>query len=157
EAIPEYAECWPALRAVSNASFQDKLRWLRAGELVGYRVTAAAKHQIVELLYRHFQEHHRGRGDDRDRAFDEYLTRGGEALRRHALFEAIAETLHGTGAAAAGDWRQWPTSLRDVNGSTVAAFAAANQARVEFHAWLQWQFDIQLDTAAARASESGLR
>jgi (1->4)-alpha-D-glucan 1-alpha-D-glucosylmutase len=124
---------------------------------VGYRVTAAAKREVLELLYRHFQDKHRGRDDDSDRAFTEYLARGGEALRRHALFEALAQMLHDGGVAAAGDWRQWPASLRDVNGSAVAAFAAANAERVEFHAWVQWQFDTQLEAAAVHSSALGLR
>ena len=157
EAIPEFAHCAPALRAVGNADFQSRLHWLRKGDLVGYRVTAAAKRQVLELLYRHFMDKHRGRNDDRDRAFSEYLARGGEALRRHALFEALAQMLHGAGVAAVADWRRWPASLRDVNGSAVAAFAAANNERVEFHAWVQWQVDTQLEAAAARSSSLGLR
>jgi len=157
EAIPEFAHCPPALRAVGNADFQARLHWLRAGELVGYRVTAAAKRQVLELLYRHFLDKHRGQNDDRDRAFSEYLARGGEPLRRHALFEALAQMLHGAGVAAVADWRRWPASLRDVNGSAVAAFAAANNERIEFYAWVQWQFETQLEAAVARSSALGLR
>jgi (1->4)-alpha-D-glucan 1-alpha-D-glucosylmutase len=156
EAVPEFAQCEAARHAVANADFQTRLQWLRGGELVGYRVSSAAKHGILELLYRDFRERHRGRGDDRERAFDAYLAAGGEALRRYALFEAIAERLHADGIAAAGDWRQWPASLRDVNGSAVAAFAAANAERVEFHAYLQWQFDAQLEAAGARAAALSL-
>ena len=157
EAIPDFAHCAPALRAVANADFQSRLHWLRAGELVGYRVTAAAKRHILELLYRYFVEKHKGRDDERDRAFAEYLAGGGETLRRHALFEALAQMLHGAGVAAVADWRRWPASLRDVNSSAVAAFAAANPDRVEFHAWVQWQFETQLEAAAARSSTLGLR
>lgn len=156
ESVPEFAQCEAARRAVANADFQTRLRWLRGGELVGYRVSFAAKHGILELLYRDFRERHRGRGDDRDRAFVAYLAEGGEALRRHALFEAIAARLHADGVANAGDWRQWPESLRDVDGPGVAAFAAANVERVEFHAYLQWQFDAQLEAAGARAAALSL-
>jgi (1->4)-alpha-D-glucan 1-alpha-D-glucosylmutase len=141
---------------VANADFQTRLRWLRGGELVGYRVSFGAKRSILELLYRDFRERHRGRSDERDRLFEAYLAAGGEALRRNALFEAIAERLHADGAAAAGDWRQWPAALRDVDGPGVAAFAAANLERVEFHAYLQWQFDAQLEAAGARAAARGL-
>src|SRR5215831_1796804 len=130
---------------------------MREGELVGYRITSAGKHYVFELLYQRFRKVHRGSGDGRDRDFDAYLASGGEALRRHALFEAIAWKLHGDGVAAAGDWRRWPNGLRDVNGSEVASFAEANRERIEFHAWLQWQFDAQLDAAAARAKAAGMR
>src|SRR5262249_21068201 len=69
EAVPEFTQCLPALRAVSNADFQAKLKWLREGELVGYRVSFAAKREVMELLYRCFRDRHRGRGDERDVAF----------------------------------------------------------------------------------------
>jgi len=156
EAVPEFAHCEAARRAVANAGFQAKLRWLREGELVGYRVSFAAKREIMELLYRCFRESHRGREDARERAFAAYLASGGEALRRHALFEAIAGKLHDDGIAAAGDWRGWPAELRDVNGAAVAAFAAAHVERVEFHAYLQWQFDTQLDATGEVSAALGL-
>ena len=156
EAVPEFAHCEAARRAVANAGFQAKLRWLREGELVGYRVSFAAKREIMELLYRCFRESHQGRGDARERAFAAYLASGGEALRRHALFEAIAGKLHDDGIAAAGDWRGWPAALRDVNGPAVAAFAEAHVERVEFHAYLQWQFDTQLDAAGEASAALGL-
>src|SRR5262249_20081814 len=94
--------------------------------------------------------------DGRDRAFAAYLASGGEALRRHALFEAIAEKMHREGVADAGDWHGWPVALRDVNGKEVAAFAAAHAERVEFHAYLQWQFDAQLDPVGERSHGLGL-
>src|SRR5207247_1838435 len=71
-------------------------------------------------------------------------------------FEAIAEKMHADGIAAAGDWRRWPVALRDVNGPAVAAFAAAHVERVEFHAYLQWQFDTQLDAAGEASAALGL-
>jgi 4-alpha-glucanotransferase len=156
EAVPEFAHCEPARRAVAKPEFQSRLNWLREGELVGYRVSFAAKREMLELLYRCFRASHRGRGDQRERAFEAYRASGGEALRRHALFEAIAEKLHRDGVANAGDWHSWPAALRDVNGKAVAAFATAYAERVEFHEYLQWQFDVQLDAAGQRSVELGL-
>jgi (1->4)-alpha-D-glucan 1-alpha-D-glucosylmutase len=157
EAVPEFEDCAPARRVISSGDTQNKLRWMREGELVGYRITSAGKRYVLELLYQHFRKAHRGTGDKRDREFEAYLASGGEALRKHALFEAIAWKLYGDGVAGAGDWRQWRAGLGDVNSREVAAFADANKERVEFHAWLQWQFDTQLDAAAERAEASGLR
>jgi len=157
EAVPEFEDCPPARRIISSGDTQNKLRWMREGELVGYRITSAGKRYVLELLYQHFRKAHRGSGDKRDREFDAYLASGGEALRKHALFEAISWKLYGDGVAGAGDWRQWRAGLGDVNSREVAAFAEANKERVEFHAWLQWQFDMQLDLVAERAKASGLR
>lgn len=156
EAIPEFAICELARRAVAEAGFQAQLRALRATELVDFAGLAAAKREILELLYRCFRDRHRGTGDARDAAFEAFLAGGGEALRGHALFEAIAEKLHAEGLTGAADWRRWPEPLRDAHGAAAARFAKENAERVELHAYLQWQFEAQLDAAAARAADRGL-
>jgi (1->4)-alpha-D-glucan 1-alpha-D-glucosylmutase len=64
--------------------------------------------------------------------------------------------MYNEGIADAGDWREWPVAFRDVNGKTATAFAAAHVERLEFHAYLQWQFDTQLNAAAERSTALGL-
>ncbi len=156
EAIPEFAGCEEARRAVAEPAFRARLEDLRARDLIDFVGVAAAKRDVLEKLYRCFRSCHRDTGDVRDSAFAAFLAEGGEALRRHALFDAIAEKLHAEGIVRAADWRSWPSSLRDVNGAAVASFAVEHAERVEFHAWLQWQFEQQLDAAAARGSAWGL-
>ena len=56
----------------------------------------------------------------------------------------------------AGDWRQWPESLRTPDAPAVREFANDNAARVDFHAWLQWIAARQLDAVAERARTAGL-
>jgi (1->4)-alpha-D-glucan 1-alpha-D-glucosylmutase len=155
EAIPEFAACEEARRTVADPPFQARLAELRERDLIDFAGLAAVKRDVLEKLYRCFRAH-RGTGDARDAAFSAYLAEGGEALRRHALFDAIAEKLHAEGIVRAGDWRSWPVPLRDANGSAAAEFAETHAERVEYHAWLQWQFDKQLDAASARGEERGL-
>ena len=156
EAIPEFAACEEARRIVAASGFQALLEALRAPELIDYASVAGARREVLETLYRCFRDRHRHTGDATDTAFAAFLAEGGQALRRHALFDAIAEKLHAEGIVRAGDWRSWPLPLRDANGAEVARFAAASAERVEFHAWLQWHFERQLDAAAERGSQRGL-
>ncbi|HZI83775.1 MAG TPA: 4-alpha-glucanotransferase, partial [Casimicrobiaceae bacterium] len=156
DAIGEFAGCEEARRAVAEPAFRARLEALRERALIDFVGVASAKREVLEKLYRCFRSFHRDTGDARDAAFSAFLAEGGEALRRHALFDAIAEKLHAEGILHAADWRRWPSPLRDVRGGAVASFAAEHAERVEFHAWLQWQFELQLDVAAARAATQGM-
>jgi len=155
EAIPELAECEPARRLVASPEFQARLAALRQSELVDYQEVAAAKREALERLYRHFREHHLSRESDRARAFRAFQAEGGEALERHALFEALAAKFRAEDAGAWG-WPVWPPAYRARDAPSVRAFAAANRERVEFYQYLQWQAVSQLAAAGRRSAELGL-
>ena len=65
---------------------------------------AAAKMQILELLYATFRAAHLETGSARAHEWHEFRAREGEQLRRHALFEALQEHFH---RADPGVWG-WP-------------------------------------------------
>lgn len=77
-----------------------------------------------------------------DAAFDAYLAEQGQALEDFATFCALAERRR-------RPWREWPAGLRNPRTREVAQYRRANARRVRFHAWLQWQLDVQLARAAA--------
>lgn len=148
EAVPEFAACDEARARVASAGFQARLARLRAADFVDYEGVRAAKFEILELLFRALQT----AGGERARAFAEFVHRGGENLRRHALFEALREHLYARDPACWG-WPAWPAQYRDPDSPAVAAFAAANAERIDFYAYLQWLADEQLAAAAERAAE----
>jgi 4-alpha-glucanotransferase len=84
-------------------------------------------------------------GSEERRAFDRFVAERSSALKPIATFFALVE-VHG------GDWREWPSALRDSASSEVAAFAHDND-RVRFHLWVQWLLDTQLRDAARVGSE----
>ena len=112
EAIADYYECAEARAQVASAEFQATLAALRGAPLVDYAGVAAAKRSVVELLYRHFREHHLAPGGARANAFREYVAAGGDALHHHALFEALQEHFRRDDPAVWG-WPAWPASYRD--------------------------------------------
>ncbi|MGE3876541.1 MAG: glycogen debranching protein GlgX [Parvibaculaceae bacterium] len=79
-------------------------------------------------------------------AFKDFCAEGGEALDRHAVFEAIAEEAGGV------DRKKWPQGLHDVGSSEVARFAQSHQKEVVFRKWLQWVAELQLVKNARRGS-----
>lgn len=155
EAMEDFAECEPVREAVADPAFQARLRALRAAELVDYPSVAAVKRPLLERLYASFRQRHLARGTARARAFRGFLEGGGEHLHRFALFEALQEHFHAEDPNVWG-WPVWPEGYRDPASKDVAKFAEAQVERVEFHAWLQWQVDLQLSAVGRRSWDLGL-
>lgn len=143
EAIPEFSECVEARARVSEPAFQARLARLRQSELVDHAGVAAAKFEVLALLYRHFRDRHLATGSERAQAFGRFRAARGVELERHALFEAIQAHCSREDADIWG-WPVWPEALRDPEGEGVAAFAAGYRDAVSYHAWLQWLVDEQL-------------
>ena len=78
---------------------------------------------------------------------------GGEALHRHALFDALDGHFRPGGAHG---WRDWPAAYRDPASPAVAAFAAQQADEVEFHLFLQWLARGGLDAAGIAARQAGM-
>jgi (1->4)-alpha-D-glucan 1-alpha-D-glucosylmutase len=155
EAVEDFRECEEARRLARSAEFQSRLHALRETELVDYASCAEAKFQVLEMLYAHFRARHLGVGDARANAFRAFQAAGGEALRRHAVFEALQERFHREDPALRG-WPVWPEPFRNPASPEVARFAAEHTDRIEFYEYLQWQADLQLGLAGRRSYELGL-
>jgi len=155
EAVPEFAECETARNLVAGERFQARLRRLRAAELVGYEDTAAAKLEVLKLLHRHFRDQHLSNDSERARAFHDFRAKGGEALERHARFEALQQHFRG-GDPSVWGWPAWPQEYRRADAAAVEAFAAEHAPAVEFFAWLQWLADEQLTAIGQQSWRRGL-
>ena len=117
---------------------------LRATTAVDYVGVWAAKSAVLEAAFASFS----ARGTDP--AFAAFVLAGGDALRRFATFESIAETVPRL------PWQLWDAGLREPTGVGIAAFAEAHADRVRYHLWLQWVAATQFAAAAARAETAGL-
>ncbi len=126
------------------ASQAGALADLRATAAVDYVGVWAAKSAVLEAAFADFEA--RGRAE----AFHAFVAAGGEALRRFAIFESIAETVPRL------PWQLWDAGLREPTGAGIAPFAEAHAARVRYHLWLQWVASAQFEAAAGRAEVAGL-
>ena len=124
----------------------DGVARLRAADVVDYSGVVAAKIPALRASFDSF---------DGDPAFDAFVADGGEALRRHALFETISARQAAIGGSAG--WMGWPEDLRDPASEAVAAVAAQAADDLRFHLWLQWTARRQLGEAQAAALASGMR
>jgi (1->4)-alpha-D-glucan 1-alpha-D-glucosylmutase len=155
EAVEDMRECELAQRVVRSAEFQARLEQLRASTEVDYASVGAAKREVLELLYTHFRERHIAANSPRAQAFQVFQAAGGEALRHHALFEALQAHFHAQDASVWG-WPVWPEAWREVDSPLVRAFADEQRERVELHEYLQWQAERQLARVDEHCRSRGL-
>lgn len=153
EAVDDLAPCEAAQRRLRSPEFQARLVGLRAAPLVDYVGVAGAKLEVLELLFAHFRTQHLSADgasglDEAGRLFLAFVAERGEALYRHALFEALQAHFHATDPSIWG-WPVWPSAYRDPAAGEVRAFAAQHAQRVQYHLYLQWLAARQL----ARASD----
>ena len=91
------------------------------------------------------QEYLLFRSQGTEASFAQWCETSGSAAMVHAQFEALSEQ-HGH------DFRSWPARLRQPGPD---AEAAAGR-RAEFHAWLQWRAEAQVEDAQSAARQGGM-
>jgi 4-alpha-glucanotransferase len=113
----------------------DAGRALNEGDLIDRDAVWALKRRVLQRIF------DAGFGSaDAEKPFRDWWWHEGQPLMDWATWCALADE-HGP------DWHTWPDELRDPGGPGVAAFAAAHEREVAFHAWLQWLLDVQLRAA----------
>jgi 4-alpha-glucanotransferase len=143
EQIPEYAYL-PAADRTEVESVRDDLRKRLDGlDTIDRDSTWEAKQLALRRV------HAVPRGPGRGLAYQAYRRREGAGLDDFATWCALAQR-HGT------DWTAWPEPLRHPGSPAVAAFAAEHAEEVDFHRWLQWVLDEQLDVTQAAARRAGM-
>ena len=149
EAIDDFRECQAAQRRVASAEFQQRLAKLRATDEVDYVGVAEVKNEVLHLLHANFIERHLEHRTPRARAFLAFQAERGEALRHHAVFEALQAHFHAADPSVWG-WPVWPQAYLLPDAPAVKQFVAEHRAEVQFYAYLQWQADLQLSAARDR-------
>ncbi|KAF1049875.1 malto-oligosyltrehalose synthase [Xylophilus sp.] len=142
-AVPEFAHCAAARTLVTSTPFQQKLEALRAADEVRYADVAAAKEQVLALLWTHFTAHELVASSGRAQAFLQFTQENEALLGAHALHEAIQLRLHAADPSVWG-WPAWPEELRDPHGAGAAAFRRDHGDAVRYRFWLQWLAHEQL-------------
>ncbi|MFO1466248.1 MAG: 4-alpha-glucanotransferase [Steroidobacteraceae bacterium] len=154
-AVPEFGECAAAIERSRADDFQMRLGQLRDADLVDYRGVAALKLPLLRLLHARFREHHLEPADPRARAFLEFVEQGGEALRLHALFDALDERV-GAGKGGESGWQNWPAEYASPTSDSVRRFAREHAIEIEFFLYLQWLAQEQLRGCQMLARDAGM-
>tara|TARA_R110002124_G_scaffold16882_9_gene71563 strand:- start:8442 stop:10313 length:1872 start_codon:yes stop_codon:yes gene_type:complete len=128
---------------------------LRNVDLVDYAGVTALKLAALKRIWPRWQ----GATDNAPyyahEAFERFCQHGGEALRLHCLYDALALEMVGRGHS--GGWTSWPQGYDAPSASNVEQFAAAEADAVTFMMWLQWLASVQLRRAHEAALAAGMR
>jgi len=143
EQIPEYPYLPAADRAEVESLREDLRKRLGGVDVVDRDSSWEAKRVALRRV------HAVPRSAGRDLAYRAYQQREGAGLEDFATWCALAQ-MHGP------DWRAWPEELRHPRSPAVAAFGAEHAGEVDFHRWLQWVLDEQLDATQAAARRAGM-
>jgi len=149
--VPEFAECAPARRFAAERALV--LAAERSKPLVDYTRAASMKLPLFELIFSTFLE--KAADAPRRRAFEAYRQARGARLRKHALFDALSRYFAMTGRYHS--WLQWPSAYQDPDSAAVAEFERDFERDVLFFEYLQWNAEIQLEEAGAKAREAGMK
>ncbi len=142
-ALPEASDrdIAAAIAAPDIAAQRERLRTL---DFVDYNGVAELKDAIVRRCFACFEA-----TTPDDPEFAAFVSAGGEALERFAIFETLVERL-------GRDIARWPHVYRDPTTTDVRAFADAERPAVRFALYLQWRAAQQLAGVAREAALHGM-
>ena len=155
EAVPGLADCPRAQELLADPAFRARIAAARDAERVDHEAVAAAKREILEAVFESFRTLDLETDTPGGQGFRQFREQRGESLRRHALYEALADHFRRRDPKAWG-WPAWPEGYEHPQAEKVAAFEAQQRERVTFFAWLQWLAETQLAKVGVRAAELGL-
>lgn len=143
EDIPEFFQLSAAVRDRVDELASALRSRNHTADLIDRDAVWSAKRIALEQVFA------LGLAPQRAAAFRAYLESQGAGLVDFATWCAICD-------AYGPDSGTWPPGLRHPGLTAVADFRARNAAAVEFHAWLQWLVDEQLEAAQRGARSSGM-
>jgi 4-alpha-glucanotransferase len=123
------------------------LEILRAGDLIDHAQVARAKLDGSRLAFEHFLT---SAPDDRRADFDAYRREQGERLHQFACFEVLRARL------APARWRDWPQPWRNPTSQDLLELRKEEHTQCEFHEYMQWIADRQLERCKQTARRCGM-
>ncbi|MDB5569430.1 MAG: 4-alpha-glucanotransferase, partial [Hyphomicrobiales bacterium] len=136
-----------APQLLSSAPFAQRVASARSPGLIDYPGAWDVQRELLQAAWEHVRQ------GPADPAFAAFRASGGQALERHALFEALSERFAAQGLSWVG---AWPAAYRDAEATALQEARGALEERVAFHMWLQWNADLQLADAAHAARGAGM-
>jgi 4-alpha-glucanotransferase len=155
EAVAEFADCPEAQALFHSPEFQAELTRARSSQYVDYERVAALKSEILRLLFETFVQRHVGGTSDRGQAYLQYVAAQGKPLVDFATFMAL-HAWFSAGGQDDDDPRDWPAYYRRPDTPEVDAFRNAHRRDVDFHGYVQFELDRQLEAVAYRARQAGM-
>ncbi|MFH0945029.1 MAG: 4-alpha-glucanotransferase [Planctomycetota bacterium] len=148
--VPELRRCPALKRRTESSAFRQRIEQLRAASVIDYDAVRVLKTECFLLLHRVFWREHASGATARGRQYRRFLEQEGAALSRFATFQVLEERF-------GQDFLKWPAAYRTPENPEVAAFQKEHRREVDYHCYLQFELDRQLQTLAKFGCQQGLR
>lgn len=120
-----------------------------AEKLINWKAAGTLRFQVLRVLY---EKHIRPSPPQEMLSF---IQQGGNALKNHAIFEALQVSLKTRGPRG-DNWRLWEAPFKKPTTPEIARFAHLHQEEVGFWLFLQWLAAKSLKYAASTAHDAGM-
>ncbi|QGP93896.1 4-alpha-glucanotransferase [Neomoorella glycerini] len=137
--LEEARQCREVGDLLNSAAVREEIASLRAGRLVDYRRGMGLKRRLLALCARHFFA-----SDTGGRAEMEAWLAGKPAARDYARFRAAVEKQRAA-------WTEWPSRMRE----GCLKEGDYDTEAMQYHLYVQWQAQRQVQALATRARRSG--
>lgn len=138
--VPDFIQSREAQVWWHSDQTQQALQLARAAAWVDYRAVTTLKLTALRLAWRQFRQ--RTVTDPDVKAFEAFVTAGGESLWHQGVYDALhAEQMAQDGTHYG--WQQWPEAYQHPDNAAVRAFTIEHSNEVHFYLWLQWLAESQ--------------
>jgi len=160
EGMDDFIESEEAHQLVYSPNYQEALLRLRHAASIDYKEVASLKSQVLELLFKNFLARHHSKSSSQEpsekfRAFEHFVEKQGERLKKFALYQALQEHFYNENPEITG-WQAWPEAYQDPQAEAVKEFFSRNAERIEYYQYLQWQTDSQLQRVGKKCFEKNM-
>ncbi|HTW66167.1 MAG TPA: 4-alpha-glucanotransferase [Bryobacteraceae bacterium] len=155
EAIPDFGASERAAALIVSPAVQKEIAALRDAELVEYTRVYGLKLRFLRLLFQSFLHNEWREGTSRAGELKKYIEREGRLLHHFAVHSALDQAIHKE-CPDVWNWKAWPEHYQNPDSAETAEFARKHWRSVLFFKYLQWQLDLQLESAQRHALDRGL-
>ena len=160
------AELCPGLaNMLKTKQFAEQLASLRQSTTVDYKTVMALKLQTLHEVFTCIYADNNTAEDEcmdtialldaTSQKFQDYWQHAGQALLRHAEFQAFDE--HFSAERQGNNWHDWPEALRDPDSPASRQLSQQLILRVRFYVFLQWAAELQLASVADHCDKLGMQ
>lgn len=153
--VANFNECEAAVKKVNSKEFKQQVETVNSTAMIDYEHSAWLKFQVLELLYKNFQEAHLTVNSKLAIQYNKFVDEFGDELKTLATFDALYQHFRKTDINAYG-WTAWPEEYQTPDSKAVKSFQIEHADRVGFFQFIQWVADNQLEQVTLAAKKNGM-
>lgn len=155
--IIEFTEDKSEQISLLASELKNKLKKHLENDEIEYKTIYNLKLNLFKQIYQVFCENHININSEKAQKLNGYIGSKKIRLRKLCLFEALQEHFSKEYEGEFSSWHDWPEAYQDPESQAVKTFEKNNLELIQFYEFLQWQADIQLESAAKASFKKGLQ